>query len=149
MPEGTEREQALYEALRAAGDPQAIVSLVRSEPELLSDTFVERLAGWIAAAEAEGNAAAARGLTQRRAVLLELRNRHAREADLPPISRALMAFLRADDEAAARQVYEDRRELLDGEEAQQALEHSFKSDDPAGQARIAERAALLSRLRDA
>lgn len=141
------RETELYEALRAAGDPQAIVALAQRAPAMLGDAFLSLLEGWIGEAEAGGNTNAATGLRQRQAVLLELRRRREQETQLPPLSRALMAFIRADDEQGALEVYERDRRLLDTAEAQAALEQSFKSDDAKGQERIAERTALLRRLR--
>lgn len=148
MTESKARTTELYEALRAAGDPTAIVALARREPEILDDAFLALLDGWITDADAEGNAAAVTGLTQRQTILLELRSRRDREAALPPLSGALMAFLRADDEAAARVVFNNQHTLLDSTEAQRALAQSFKSDDAVGQARIAARAALLKQLRN-
>jgi hypothetical protein len=141
------RERELYEALRRAGDPQAIVALLQREPEMTSDAFLASLDRWIGQAELDGNSDAALGLRQRRSVLVELRQRREREAELPPLSRALLAFIQAQGDLAATAVFECESAWLNTAEAQQGLERSFRSDDPAGQARIAERGKLLAKLR--
>lgn len=138
-----------YDTLRAAADAPALVRLAQADPHLLEDAFLARVQGWIAAAEAAGNTAAAQGLGQRLAVLQELRRGQEREAALPPIGRALMAFIRAADDEAAAAVFGREAALLDSETAARALENSFRSDDAEGLARIAARAALLAHLRRA
>ena len=69
--------------------------------------------------------------------------------DLPPVKRAVLEFVQAPDEAAARAVFERQRVLLQPYEAQQALDVQLTSDDPATQQRLAERRDLLRRLRGA
>ncbi len=69
------------------------------------------------------------------------------EMEAPPVVQALMAFLAADDEEAARQVFARCQDLLDSDEAAQVLGYQFGSDDPAAWKTIQARTQLLAALR--
>ena len=53
----------------------------------------------------------------------------------------------AAEDAEARQIYAEQRELLDDDQAQATLDEEFSGGDPESQQRIEERSALLRQLR--
>ncbi len=67
----------------------------------------------------------------------------------PPVVRALLAFLQAPDDGAARQVFADRKALLQPYEAQRMADGAAEGAPDELRARFAERAALLRELRGA
>lgn len=68
-------------------------------------------------------------------------------ADQSPVMQALIAFLNAHDEAAARRVFERHHDTLDSQDAQNTIEQAFAGGNAESQQRIDERARLLRSLR--
>jgi hypothetical protein len=68
-------------------------------------------------------------------------------ADQPPLNRALLRFLQAEDPETAQRIFSQLHELLNTDEAQRLLDEEVRSDSAEGTRRITERRALLRDLR--
>lgn len=135
--------QAALLAFLRAPDFDALQALAGQAPFILEDDFAETINEVIRQAEeaAETDFAAS--------VRLRLTGLRQIKADmaLPPLARALLAFVQAPDDAAAHAVFAAQRELLAPEEAQRSLEDHVRSSDPVAQDHLAARRRLLRRLR--
>ncbi|NUQ39297.1 MAG: hypothetical protein HUU23_16265, partial [Caldilineales bacterium] len=147
---------ALLAAFAQAENRQQMMEFWRGVPAGMEEDFMEAVEAFIAQAEAEGESETAQALAAR---LESFRQIHvaatqAQEArqelqEMPPTVRAVIAFIQAGDDAAAAALFAQQRALLQPYEAQQMLDEQVRSDDPAMQARIIERSALLRQLRGA
>lgn len=139
---------ALIEAFIAVQDPEGMREFWRGVPTELEQPLIEAVEALIQQAQAAGNTRAVEDLRARLADFKRLREEAQLERKAPPLVRALRAFVFAQDEAAARSVFEQQRTVLQPYEAQRLLE-AQQADDPAAQQHLAERIALLRRLRGA
>ncbi len=145
---------AAFETLNEVVDSQALLALAQEKPVMLTDGFIAGIEAVIAQAEAVGDADTAEGLHWRLADLRRIRAGLAEPPEPPLLPRALMTFLDAKDEAAARAVFAWAWVLLQSDEAQRILDEQFRdpkdrSDTAREKRHLAERRALLRRLRAA
>ncbi len=134
----------------AIPDSNALLDWADRFPFMLEAGFSEAVEERLLEAEKAGHTDLIAALRQRLEGLDSLRaqaeGRYG-EMDAPPVVQALMAFLAADDEEAARQVFARYHDLLDSDEAAQVLGYQFGSDDPAAWKTIQARTQLLQTLR--
>lgn len=135
--------QAVLLAFLRAPDFEALQALASQAPFVLEDDFAEMAHEVIRQAEEAAETDFAEDVRMRLTGLRQIKA----DMVLPPLARALLAFVQALDEAAASAVFATQRELLSPEEAQRSLEEHVRSSDPAMQDHLAARRRLLRRLR--
>jgi len=131
---------ALVNQFGQVRDPREMAAFWQQVPEEVEQAFIGLVEQVIAGAQAAGDEGTARHFGVRLSSLQQLRQQ-------PPVVQALLEFVQASDEAAAREVFASQAALLQAPEAQAMLEQRFRSDDAATQQRIAERVVLLRQLR--
>ncbi|MCZ7569273.1 MAG: NB-ARC domain-containing protein [Ardenticatenaceae bacterium] len=136
------------QAFIAAGNSAELVALIERAPFVLEDDFVAAVEQAIEEAEQAAETQVAAGLRERLADLRRIKAQRE-EAQQPPVVQALLAFLRAEDDEAARAVFEERRALLLPYEAQRQLDEVFRGDAPESRRHVEARRALLRELRRA
>lgn len=133
--------------LVALDDVEQLPLLWREVPPELEDALLEAGDARVDAAQAARDNRLANRL---RAHLTRLRVIQAAERQVggrPPLEQALLAFLAAEDDAAARRLFAEQRALLGDPQAGPALEHLAAPDTPPGLLeRIEARCALLREL---
>lgn len=139
--------QAVWHEFVMVNNLEELQTLAQQSPFVLEAEFLTTIEQEIARAEESGQPVLADGLRQRLAALRELRGQVSTE--LPPLAQALMDFIQAPSEAAARSIFAERRDLLLPAEAQHTLEAQFRSEDPEVQQLITDRSRLLQELRAA
>jgi tetratricopeptide (TPR) repeat protein len=139
--------QAVWHEFVMVNNLEELQTLAQQSPFVLEAEFLTTVEQEIARAEESGQPVLADGLRQRLAALRELRGQVSTE--LPPLAQALMDFIQAPSEAAARSIFADRRDLLLPAEAQHTLDAQFRSEDPEVQQLITDRSRLLQELRAA
>ena len=96
------------------------------------------------------------GLTARLASLMRIRHEGdtpASQSPLPVLTeeellyQVVQAFLYAEDEATARQVFAEAPTLLLSDDARQILDYGIEADNDQSRRRLAERKTLLRKLR--
>lgn len=145
---------SLVAAFVAVEDDEQMMAFWRGVPAELEEPLMEAVAALIAHAGQAGDAAMVDHLRPR---LERFRQIHEasqlaaaqQTAEQPPVVRAVIAFVQAEDDAAAEAFFAQQRALLQPYEAQQCLDEQVTSDDPATLQRISDRRALLRRLRGA
>ncbi len=137
--------QAVWHEFVMVNNLEELQTLAQQSPFVLEAEFLTTVEQEIERAEESGQPVLADGLRQRLAALRELRGKVSTE--LPPLAQALMDFIQAPSEAAARSIFADRRNLLLPAEAQHALDTQFRSEDPEVQQLITDRSRLLQELR--
>lgn len=137
--------QAALLAFLRAPDFEALQTLVAQAPFVLEDGFTETVTEVIAQAEEAKESDFAEGARLRLEGLRQIKADRA----LPPLAQALLAFVKAPDDAAASAVFAAQREMLWPEEAQRSLETHIRANDPAMRDHLAARRLLLQRLRQA
>jgi len=135
--------QAVLLAFLRAPDFDALQALATQAPFVLEDDFADMVNEVIRQAEEAKETDFAESVRLRLTGLRQIKADMA----LPPLARALLAFVQAPDEAAAKAVFAAQRELLSPEEAQRSLEEHVHSSDPVMQDHLAARRLLLRRLR--
>ncbi|MCO6451229.1 MAG: hypothetical protein J5I90_10630 [Caldilineales bacterium] len=119
-------------------------------PFMLDPGFTEAIEESIDQAKRSGEIGRAQALRQRLDALVNLRAQaegRFTEMDAPPLIQALMAFLAAEDEESARQVFAQFQTLLQSDEAAQMLAYQFGSDDRDTWQLVQARTQLLHNLR--
>lgn len=134
------------EAFAATHDPGEILALGQRAPYIFEDRFTQAVEHAIAELEQLGASEPAEGLRLRLAALRSLAEQRA-QAGESPMMQALIDFLNASSDATARLVFEQHRDVLDNEQAQEVLQDAFAGGDPESQQRIEERQNLLRQLR--
>jgi hypothetical protein len=146
----TTRYEALFRQveheLTQAADGAALLGLARRHPAILEAGFAALLDAHAAAAERAGGLDLAEGLRERARFLRQASDQVAAAAHSPMLA-ALLAFLYAPDETAARRIFAVERRDLDSAVAQRILEEELDPADPESLELIEERARLLRRLR--
>jgi tetratricopeptide (TPR) repeat protein len=137
--------QAVWHEFVMVNNLEELQTLAQQSPFVLEAEFLTTVEQEIERAEESGQPVLADGLRQRLAALRELRGKVSTE--LPPLAQALMDFIQAPSEAAARSIFADRRNLLLPAEAQHTLDTQFRSEDPEVQQLITDRSRLLQELR--
>ena len=132
---------------------QQMLEFWRSVPAGLEEPFMQAVEARIAEAEAAGDANTAEHLRPRLDLFRQIHAAATQAVQLPPTAQAIIAFVQAEDDAAAAALFTQQRALLQPYEAQQvtdALVAQAPADTPAEvRARLAARAALLRQLRGA
>lgn len=140
---------ALIAAFVAVENSEQMTAFWQSVPAELEEPLMEAVQALIAHAEQAGDAATVEHLRSRLDGFHQIRQAAQQAVELPPVMRTVLAFVQAPDDAAAEAVFAQHRLLLQPYEAQRLLDEQVSSDDPATLQRIAERRALLRRLRGA
>lgn len=140
---------ALLAAFAKTQNPQQLAELWQAVLTELEQPFLNKVEQRIAQAERAGDADTVRQLRERLDQLRQLIAAQEAYAQLSPTERALVEFLDAPDQAAARAVFEKHRALLQPYEAQRTLDALFQTGSPESEQHIAERRALLRELRGA
>ncbi|MFN8485776.1 MAG: hypothetical protein U0768_22275 [Anaerolineae bacterium] len=140
----------LLEAFLTCDDEADLVDFWQRIPEELEQPFLESVEGLIEGLRESGDDEPAEMLQERYEALKDVvEDFNSEEPDLPPVAHALFDFINATSDDAAARVFDEQRALLQTTEAQDLLDDSFRSDNPAGQERLAERRTLLRALRSA
>ncbi|MFN8475048.1 MAG: hypothetical protein U0822_22885 [Anaerolineae bacterium] len=140
----------LLDAFLACDDEADLTDFWQRIPPELEQPFLESIEGLIAALQASDDAEPAAMLQERYEALQEVVSEFdSEEPELPPVAHALFDFINASSDDAAARVFDEQRVLLQTTEAQDLLDDSFRSDNPAGEQRLAERRSLLRALRGA
>ncbi len=131
-----------------ANDREALLELSDQVPLLASDRFIDAVQKAINTALNMGDYETAEALRQRLDALKDIRAMKAYQRQTP-LARAVIAFVQAPDDEAARQTYAAQREQLDTDAAEKMLLEDFEADDPKSQAHLRRRAEFLKQLRSA
>lgn len=146
----------LLKDLMSVQNSQELTDLVTRVPFVLEDGFLTSLSQLAASAQEKGNLDVADVLTGRLASLMRIRHERetpAPQSPLPVLSdeellhEVVQAFLYAQDEATARQVFTEAPALLLSDDARQILDHGIEADNEQSRRRLAERKTLLRKLR--
>jgi len=146
----------LVKDLLAVKNSQEMTELLNRAPFILEDDFLASLGQLAAAAQEHGNQAVADALTGRLASLVQIRQEGKTptpQKPLPSMSeedllyQMVQAFIYAEDEATARQVFAEAPDLLLSDDARQILDHGIEADNEQSQRRLTERKTLLRKLR--
>ncbi len=146
----------LLKDLMSVQNSQELTDLVTRAPFVLEDSFLTSLGQLAASAQEKGNLDVADVLTARLASLMRIRHEGETptpQSPLPVLSveellyQLVQAFLYAEDEATARQVFAEAPALLLSDDARQILDHGIEADNEQSRRRLAERKTLLRKLR--
>ncbi len=129
-----------------AEDRPALEALAEELPMILGQSFLDALKKAIQTALDRGEYGVAEALQQRLDVLRELQALRAEE-QRTPLAQALMSFVQARNDAAARRAFEIHRDLLDSDEAEALLAQGFEGSSADAERHLQSRRALLRRLR--
>lgn len=140
---------ALIAAFAAVENSEQMAAFWQSVPAGLEEPLMEAVAEIIAEAEQAGDAETVEHLRPRLEGFRQIHKASEQAAEQPPVVQAVIAFVQAEDDDAAEALFAQQRLLLQPYEAQRLLDEQVSSDDPATLQRIAERRALLRRLRGA
>ena len=127
---------------------EELLELSDQVPLLTSDDFISTVQRAIDKALDMGDYETAEALRQRLEALKEIRAMKAYQRQAP-LARAVIAFVQAADDEAARQTYAAQREQLDTDAAEKMLSEDFNASDPKSQSHLRRRAELLRDLRSA
>jgi hypothetical protein len=144
---------ALLAAFAAVRDSEQMMAFWRSVPAGLEEPLMEAFEALIAYAEQAGDAATVAHLRPRLEGFRQIHEAAQQAAELPPVMRAVIGFVQAEDDATAEALFAQEKTLLQPYDAQQvmdALVAQAPPDTPAEvRERLAARNALLRRLRGA
>ncbi|MDL1898432.1 NACHT domain-containing protein, partial [Anaerolineae bacterium CFX7] len=139
---------ALLTAFAQTENDAQIVEFWNQVPREWKQPFLDAAQNVIAQAEANGQGENVAGFKARLEALTRIVQQLRALENLSPVQRAVMGFIGAPDEAAAREIFERERARLQPYEAQQLLESLAQADEPQIRQRVQERLALLRELRD-
>ncbi len=134
------------DAFAAVRDTGELLELAQRAPFILEERFADAVELAIRELEQAEAVDEAGALRMRLEAVRELAAQRS-AADQSPVMQALIAFLNAHDEAAARRVFERHHDTLDSQDAQNTIEQAFAGGNAESQQRIDERARLLRSLR--
>ncbi|HEU5088602.1 MAG TPA: hypothetical protein VFT99_14200, partial [Roseiflexaceae bacterium] len=134
------------DAFAAVRDTGELLELAQRAPFILEERFADAVELAIRELEQAEAVDEAGALRMRLEAVRELAAQRS-AADQSPLMQALIAFLNAHDEAAARRVFETYHDTLDSQDAQNTVEQAFAGGNAESQQRIDERARLLRSLR--
>lgn len=137
---------AWVDRLVALEDLELLPQLWREVPRDLEDAFLAAGDARVDAAQQARNNRLANHLRSRLTRLRVIQVAERQVIEQPPLEQALLAFLAAEDDPAARALFADRRDLLDAPSALSALEQFARSATPDLQPLIEARRALLREL---
>jgi hypothetical protein len=127
----------------AATTPETLRAFWLQVPRHLEHPFLDLVRAHIDELSQQSQTETATMLAERLASLEAL----IAETQQPPYVQALVSFLHADSDDAARAIFTTQRELLDTDQALQRLSQLAEQGDPNIQQRAALRTALLYELR--
>jgi hypothetical protein len=128
-------------------DEAAFVALWNEIPPDFEPTFVVAAAERVRIAQLSGDQVQADRLAEFVDTMRQILEVTRSFADQPPLNRALLRFLQAEDPETAQRIFSQLHELLNTDEAQRLLDEEVRSDSAEGTRRITERRALLRDLR--
>ena len=134
------------DAFAAVRDTGELLELAQRAPFILEERFADAVELAIRELEQAQAVDEAGALRMRLEAVRELAAQRS-AADQSPVMQALIAFLNAHDEAAARLVFEMHHDTLDSQDAQHTIAQAFAGGNAESQQRIEERAHLLRSLR--
>lgn len=135
----------ILQAFAATATPDDLSALATQTPILLEPAMIAAIEEAIAAAEGRGDQNNAVALSQRLAVLREIKAE--REAQSPEMIQAVLSFVQAPDEETAIAVFFAQRRLLATEDAEGFLISYLDPDDKKARVHLEERRQLLRKLR--
>ena len=127
-------------------DRKALVALTEEVPLILGDDFINAVKKAINKALDVGDYDTAEALRQRLEALMEIRAQKAYQRQTP-LAQAVVAFVQARSDIAARRVFEQYRAELDADEAERFLAEEFEGSSEEAERHLAQRRALLRTLR--
>ena len=127
-------------------DREELLALSEQVPLLSSDDFINTVQKAIDRALDRGDYETAEALRQRLEALKDIRAMKAYERQAP-LARAVIAFVQAADDEAARQAFEKHRDLLDTDAAEKLLAEDFEAEDDKARSHLRRRAEMLRELR--
>ncbi len=127
-------------------DREALAALADESPLILTDVFADAVQKLIDTGLKMGNYDAAEALRQRLDALKEIRAMKTYQRQ-DALARAVIAFVQAEDDEAARQTYAAHRNQLDSDAAAKMLTEDFDAEDNKAYSHLRRRAALLQQLR--
>lgn len=149
--------QWLIQDLLAVESDAALVALVQGAPFMLEEAFLLTVTQLAEASAKRGESGAADALIHRLAGLRRLRAQGDAEnpawapeeqmGDMELLYQVVQAFLYAQNETTARQVFAEAPALLLSDDARQILDHGIEADNEQSRRRLAERKTLLRKLR--
>ena len=137
---------SVIHAFAATKDREELLTLSEQIPLLTSDDFIKTTQKAIDRALDMGDYETAEALRQRLEALKDIRAIKAYERQAP-LARAVIAFVQAADEEAARQAFEAHRDILDTDEAEKMLAEDFEAEDDKARSHLRRRAEMLRELR--
>ena len=135
----------ILQAFAATTTGDELSALVAQMPVLLEPAMIEAIEDAIAAAQVRGDQKNAVALSQRLAVLRQLKAERASQA--PEMIQAVLTFVRAPDEETAIAVFFAQRRWLATEDAEAFLISHLEPNDKKAQAHLEDRRQLLHKLR--
>ena len=127
-------------------DRKALAELTEQAPHLLGDEFMDAVQRAINKALDMGEYDTAEALRQRLEALRQIRAQKAYQRQTP-LAQAVIAFVQARSDIAARRVFERYRSELDTDEAEAFLAESFEGSSKEAERHLAQRRALLKSFR--
>ena len=127
-------------------DRQALVALTEEVPLILGDDFINAVKKAVNKALDMGDYDTAEALRQRLEALMEIRAQKAYQRQTP-LAQAVVAFVQARSDIAARRVFDQYRTELDTDEAERFLAEEFEGSSEEAERHLAQRRALLKSLR--
>lgn len=156
-------QQWIIRDLLAVQSNQDFDEFVERVPFVLEDDFLSVLESLFHISQERGEQSVANAVALRLAALIRVRADKAREqreasagnakaTPAPPaeeelLSQVVQAFLYAQDEATARQIFAEAPDLLLSDDARQILDHGIEADNEQSRRRLAQRKTLLRKLR--
>ena len=125
---------------------EALLALADEVPMIMEDEFLNIIQRGINKALDIGEYDTAEALRQRLDALKEIRAMKAYQRQTPLV-QAVIAFVQARSDIAARRVYERYQNELDSDEAEAFLREEFEGSSEAADQHLAQRRALLQALR--
>jgi len=128
-------------------DREELLALSEQVPLLTSQDFISTVQKGIDRALNAGDYETAEALRQRLDALKEIQAMKAYDRQ-PPLARAVIAFVQAAHEEAARQIFEKYKDLLDSDEAEEMLAQEFEAEDEKARSFLRRRGEMLHDLRN-
>ncbi|RME85309.1 MAG: hypothetical protein D6775_03155 [Caldilineae bacterium] len=138
---------ALHEFAQTT-DQAGLRALVERMPFLLEEEMIRAIENAIAKALEIGDEGNADALAQRLKALRRLRAEQAEKVASQPMTQALIAFVQAPDDEAARAIFRERRDLLANQQAEALLFSHFEGQDSTAKLHLEKRRELFRRLLD-
>lgn len=140
----------LVKEFNAVDDQEQMLAFWRRVPSAFEEPLIQAIEAALHDAPPDDDRAAIENLSAKLDDFKRLCAQAQAQTDQPPVLQALIDFANAPDEAAARDVFDRHRELLQPFEAQRILDKNAQANTETDfRPRLLERAALLRELRGA